>query len=61
MKAIAELQFIRAAKANGFARILLGWYDQHARKLPWREDRDLDCIRHDPRFRQLLREFEQKQ
>ena len=40
MKAIAELQFIPAAKANGFARILLGWYDQHARKLPWREDRD---------------------
>ena len=25
-----------------------------------REDRDLDSIRHDPRFRQLLREFEQK-
>ena len=23
-----------------------------------REDRDLDAIRHDPRFRQLLREFE---
>ena len=23
-----------------------------------REDRDLDSIRHDPRFRQLLREFE---
>lgn len=25
-----------------------------------REDRDLDSIRHDPRFRQLLREFENK-
>jgi tetratricopeptide (TPR) repeat protein len=25
-----------------------------------REDRDLDAIRHDPRFRQLLREFESK-
>ena len=25
-----------------------------------REDRDLDSIRHDPRFRQLLRDFEQK-
>jgi A/G-specific adenine glycosylase len=40
LKAIAEPQFIPAAKANGFARILLGWYDQHARNLPWREDRD---------------------
>lgn len=25
-----------------------------------REDRDLDAIRHDPRFRQLLREFENR-
>jgi len=25
-----------------------------------REDRDLDSIRHDPRFRQLLREFENR-
>ncbi len=25
-----------------------------------REDRDLDTIRHDPRFRQLLREFENR-
>ena len=25
-----------------------------------REDRDLDAIRHDPRFRQLLREFEHR-
>jgi len=25
-----------------------------------REDRDLDAVRHDPRFRQLLREFEAK-
>lgn len=25
-----------------------------------REDRDLDSIRHDPRFRQLLREYEQR-
>ncbi len=25
-----------------------------------REDRDLDAIRHDPRFRQLLREYESK-
>jgi len=25
-----------------------------------REDRDLDTIRHDPRFRQLLREFEKQ-
>jgi len=25
-----------------------------------REDRDLDCIRNDPRFRQLLREFENR-
>jgi Flp pilus assembly protein TadD len=25
-----------------------------------REDRDLDCIRHDPRFRQLLREYENR-
>lgn len=25
-----------------------------------REDRDLDTIRHDPRFRQLLREFEKR-
>lgn len=25
-----------------------------------REDRDLDSIRHDPRFRQLLREFESR-
>jgi len=25
-----------------------------------REDRDLDAIRHDPRFRQLLREFEMR-
>jgi tetratricopeptide (TPR) repeat protein len=25
-----------------------------------REDRDLDSIRHDPRFRQLIREFESK-
>jgi tetratricopeptide (TPR) repeat protein len=25
-----------------------------------REDRDLDAIRHDPRFRQLLREFESR-
>jgi tetratricopeptide (TPR) repeat protein len=24
------------------------------------EDRDLDCIRHDPRFRQLLREYENR-
>jgi tetratricopeptide (TPR) repeat protein len=24
-----------------------------------REDRDLECVRHDPRFRQLLREFEE--
>lgn len=24
----------------GFARALLAWYDQHARALPWREDRD---------------------
>jgi A/G-specific adenine glycosylase len=28
------------AQPNGFARCLLAWYDQHARKLPWREDRD---------------------
>jgi Flp pilus assembly protein TadD len=25
-----------------------------------REDRDLDAIRHDPRFRQLLREYENR-
>ena len=25
-----------------------------------REDRDLDLIRHDPRFRQLLREYENR-
>ena len=25
-----------------------------------KEDRDLDAIRHDPRFRQLLREFENR-
>lgn len=25
-----------------------------------REDRDLDCLRQDPRFRQLLREFESR-
>jgi tetratricopeptide (TPR) repeat protein len=25
-----------------------------------REDRDLDAVRHDPRFRQLLREFENR-
>jgi hypothetical protein len=25
-----------------------------------KEDRDLDAIRHDPRFRQLLREFERR-
>ena len=25
-----------------------------------REDRDLDSIRHDPRFRQLLREYESR-
>ena len=25
-----------------------------------REDRDLDSIRHDPRFRQLLREYENR-
>ena len=25
-----------------------------------REDRDLDAVRHDPRFRQLLREFEHR-
>ena len=25
-----------------------------------REDRDLDTIRHDPRFRQLLREYENR-
>jgi tetratricopeptide (TPR) repeat protein len=26
-----------------------------------REDRDLDSIRHDPRFRQLIREFDKRQ
>ena len=40
LKAIAESQLLQAAKADGFARSLLAWYDQHARKLPWREDRD---------------------
>jgi tetratricopeptide (TPR) repeat protein len=34
--------------------IELGYRDFHY----MREDRDLDAIRHDPRFRQLLREFE---
>jgi A/G-specific adenine glycosylase len=33
-------QILNTAKANSFARCLLAWYDQHARKLPWREDRD---------------------
>ncbi|HEV2689448.1 MAG TPA: A/G-specific adenine glycosylase [Bryobacteraceae bacterium] len=40
MKAIAEPQVLKAAKAHGFSRCLLAWYDQHARRLPWREDRD---------------------
>ena len=34
----------------------LGYRDFHY----MREDRDLDTIRHDPRFRQLLREFESR-
>jgi A/G-specific adenine glycosylase len=40
LKAIAEPQVLKAATAHGFSRSLLAWYDQHARKLPWREDRD---------------------
>lgn len=34
----------------------LGYRDFHY----MREDRDLEAIRHDPRFRQLLREFENR-
>jgi len=33
-------QIANTEKANGFAGCLLAWYEQHARKLPWREDRD---------------------
>jgi len=33
-------QIANTAKASGFASSLLAWYDQHARELPWREDRD---------------------
>ena len=40
MKPIAESQLPYTAKTNGFARCLLAWYDEHARRLPWREDRD---------------------
>jgi A/G-specific adenine glycosylase len=40
LKAIAESQLLNNAKAHAFARSLLAWYDQHARKLPWREDQD---------------------
>jgi len=40
LKPIAESQLLHAAKAHSFSRSLLAWYDQHARKLPWREDRD---------------------
>ena len=37
LKAIAPSQFLHTAKLS---RSLLAWYGQHARKLPWREDRD---------------------
>jgi A/G-specific adenine glycosylase len=37
LKAIAQSQFLHTAKLS---RSLLAWYDQHARKLPWRENRD---------------------
>jgi A/G-specific adenine glycosylase len=33
-------QIANTEKANSFAGCLLAWYKQHARKLPWREDRD---------------------
>jgi len=33
-------QIANTEKANGFVGCMLAWYEQHARKLPWREDRD---------------------
>jgi A/G-specific adenine glycosylase len=35
-----QSHLLSTAKAHGFSRSLLAWYKQHARKLPWREDRD---------------------
>jgi A/G-specific adenine glycosylase len=40
LRTIPRSQLLKTAKANGFSRPLLAWYDQHARKLPWREDSD---------------------
>ncbi len=40
LKASAESQLLRTVKDDDFAPSLLAWYDQHARKLPWREDRE---------------------
>lgn len=37
---IAKSMAAKSAWAEDFRRLLLAWYDQHARDLPWRKDRD---------------------
>src|SRR5579872_3034311 len=37
---IASSTVSKILKTEDFRRLLLAWYDQHARDLPWRRDRD---------------------
>ena len=40
LKTTPQSHFLNITKSHSFAPPLLAWYDHHARKLPWREDRD---------------------
>ena len=40
MKSPASISLPESVSVGAFRRSLLGWYDEHARELPWRRDKD---------------------
>ena len=42
--AVQKNAFVKVKRMNAFSKILLDWYAEHKRELPWRETKDPYCI-----------------